>query len=348
MKKVGLFVIFIACIGLFYIGINEYVYAAESTNSQVGIRFIEGDPEDSFDKEDNGGSANNDFSGHSDNNDFSSNLPDTSGKTENNLPQTGEVNGNLSLLVAGFSSLLLGIVMIYIKKRKEEKKMKTSKLVLASVATTLLFSVSMIASAATDQNEVTGTPDGKGATSHGYVKLTSGDQETGPTEPIEPSVPGGATGNTGSLTIDNASPLLFGENKIEGSKMVFATTTQNPNVQVTDKRGEGQGWNLQVTTADFVDQKDAKKILKGAELSLPVGTATPAIGNISVAPSVNAVVLSSTNAKAQTIMAANKNNGLGTWMDKFNASEVKLTVPAGNLAGEYVSTLTWSLLDAPK
>lgn len=27
-------------------------------------------------------------------------------------------------------------------------------------------------------------------------------------------------------------------------------------------------------------------------------------------------------------MAANKNNGLGTWMDKFNASEVKLTVPA--------------------
>lgn len=47
-------------------------------------------------------------------------------------------------------------------------------------------------------------------------------------------------------------------------------------------------------------------------------------------------------------MAANKNNGLGTWMDKFNASEVKLTVPAGNLAGEYVSTLTWSLLDAPK
>lgn len=347
MKKVGLFVVFIASVGLFCLSMNNSVYAAEPTNSQVGIKFIEGDPENSFDKGDTGSTTNN-IPGNANDNGQSSELPETSGDSDHSLPQTGEVNQNQFILVVGFFVLLLGLFMIYSLNRKEEKKMKKSKLVLASVASTFLFSASITASAAVDQNEVIGTDGGKGAVSHGYVKLTSGDQETGPTAPIEPSVPGGETGNEGPLTIDNASPLLFGENKIEGGKMVFTTTTQNPNVQVTDKRGEGQGWNLQVKTADFVDQTDAKKILKGAELSLPVGTATPTAGNISVAPAVNAVVLGSTNAKAQTIMSANKSNGLGTWMDKFDASQVKLTVPAGNLVGEYVSTLTWSLLDAPK
>ncbi|WP_317946444.1 WxL domain-containing protein [Carnobacterium maltaromaticum] len=348
MKKVGLFVMFIASVGLFCIRMNSYVYAAESTNSQVGIKFIKGDSEDSFDKDSSGGSTNNDSFNNTGSNGSNSNLPETGGPYDHNLPQTGEANRKWSLTIAGIVSILLGSFIIKNIKRNEEKKMKKSKLVLASVASTFLLSASITASAAVDQNEVLGTDDGKGAVSHGYVKLTAGDQSTGPTEPIEPTIPDGSTGNEGPLTIDNASPLLFGENKIEGGKMVFSTTTQNPNIQVTDKRGEGQGWNLQVKTADFVDQVDTKKVLKGAELSLPVGTVTPAPGNIAVAPTVNAVVLGSTNAKAQTIMFANKNNGLGTWVDKFDASEVKLTVPAGNLVGEYVSTLTWSLLDAPK
>lgn len=350
MKKVGLFVLFIVSVGLFCIHMNEDVYAAEPANSQVGIRFIEGDPEEFVGDDDQGkGAGNNELPGTSDQNQSGSTSSNEDvDHSDHNLPQTGEERRNQMIKVIGFLSVLVGSFALYSLKRKEEKKMKKSKLALASVAATFLFSASITASAAIDQNEVIGTDGGKGAVSHGYVKLTPGDQETGPTAPIEPSIPGGATGNEGPLTIDNASPLLFGENKIEGGKMVFTTTTQNPNVQVTDKRGEGQGWNLQVKTADFIDQVDAKKILKGAELSLPVGTATPAAGNISVAPTVNAVVLSSTNAKAQTIMAAAKNNGLGTWVDKFDASQVKLTVPAGNLVGEYVSTLTWSLLDAPK
>ncbi|MDZ5759992.1 WxL domain-containing protein [Carnobacterium maltaromaticum] len=345
MKKMGLFVIFMAIVGLFCIPMSEYAYATESTNSQVGIIFVEGDVEDSFDK-DNSGLANNDFPGNTGGNIPSTNLPETSGGLDHNLPQTGEKKLKEFVRIVGIVSVLLGSLMLQIIKRKEENKMKKSKLVIASIAATALLSVSITASAATDENEVLGSPDGKGATSHGHVKLTS-EGATDPTKPLLPSDPEGGTNNEGLLTIDNVSPLLFGENKLEGNEMVLETKTKNPNVQVTDKRGEGSGWNLQVKTADFVDKIDSKKILKGAKLSLPLGTALSQ-GNIATAPVMSAVTLESKDAKPATIMSAAKNTGLGTWVNKFEASEVKLTIPSGNLAGEYVSTLTWSLLDAPK
>ncbi|MEG0781566.1 WxL domain-containing protein, partial [Carnobacterium sp.] len=38
----------------------------------------------------------------------------------------------------------------------------------------------------------------------------------------------------------------------------------------------------------------------------------------------------------------------GTWTNFFDKDEIKLTVPAGNKKGEYMSTVTWTLMDAPK
>lgn len=349
MKKVGLFVLFIASVGLFCIHMNENVYAAEPANSQVGITFIEGDPDEFIDDGQGPGKDVPLLPDTSNQNQPGPISPEPVDHASHNLPQTGEKKRNRFIIKSiGFLSVLVvSILMHNLKKRKEEKQMKKSKLVLAGVAASCLFSASITASAAVDQNEVIGSEDGKGATTHGYVKLISGDAEK-PTEPLESSDPSGETGNKGVLTIDNASPLLFGENNIKGGVMIFETKTDKPNVQVTDKRGEGQGWSLQVKTTDFVDQVDAKKILKGAELTLPVGTIVPAPGNISVAPTAATATLTSTNAKAQPIMTAAKNNGLGTWVDKFDSTQVKLMIPAGNLVGEYVSTLTWSLLDAPK
>jgi hypothetical protein len=50
----------------------------------------------------------------------------------------------------------------------------------------------------------------------------------------------------------------------------------------------------------------------------------------------------------QILMRADVNTGLGTWVDKLDPSSIKISVPSGNLAGDYVSTLTWSLVDAPQ
>lgn len=204
--------------------------------------------------------------------------------------------------------------------------------------------------AAIDPTTVTGSDDGLGATSHGHITITPGDDTAGPTNPIIPSEPGGETGNEGSLTIDNVSPLRFDTHQLESGAVEYTTITKNPNVQITDKRGTGAGWTLQVVTSPFKDQTDGTKILKGAIVTLPIGEVESNAGNVSPAPELREVQLGtdSETTDLQTLMRADVNTGLGTWVNKFDPSNVKIYVPSGNLAGDYVSTLTWSLVDAPQ
>lgn len=193
------------------------------------------------------------------------------------------------------------------------------------------------------QNIVTGSEDGKGGTSRGYIKLTPGDEDEGETPPTKPTVPPGGTGNKGVLTLDNVAPLLFNSHKLEGKEQVYTSVVVDSNIQVTDKRGEEAGWHVQVTQTPFVDMVDATKVLKGAKLILPVGTLEET-GNVSLAPEVRGVEV---NAVASVLMNAAKGSGAGTWTNIFDKDEIKLTVPAGNKTGEYMSTVTWALVDAP-
>ncbi|PEF42455.1 peptidase [Bacillus cereus] len=202
--------------------------------------------------------------------------------------------------------------------------------------------------AAEDWTKVVGTEDGKGATSGAHVKLNPADNPTEPTKPIDPSEPGGETGNVGPLTIDNVTPLEFGEHELNGGKVEYTTMSKSPNVQVSDNRGEGQGWTLQVTSTSFKDINDDTKILKGAVVSLPAGKMKTTEGNVSKEPTPKAVVLDTDSPLTQAIMTAEQNEGMGTWIDSFDANQVKIDVPGGNYAGEYVSTLTWTLLDVPQ
>ena len=219
---------------------------------------------------------------------------------------------------------------------------------LMSSAALLLFATPTFA--AIDPNAVTGSTDGLGATSHGHITITPGDETTGPTDPIFPSEPGGETGNEGSLTIDNVSPLEFDTHQLASGAVEYTTTSIDPNVQVTDKRGTGVGWALQVATSPFTDQTDGTKILKGAIVTLPIGAAETNPGNVSPPPELREVQLGtdSGTTNPQILMRADVNTGLGTWVDKFDPSRIKISVPSGNLAGDYVSTLTWSLVDAPQ
>jgi len=117
--------------------------------------------------------------------------------------------------------------------------MKIKKVLIEGIALSAAFLIFVTPTFASkiDPSKVTGSSDGKGATSYGHIKVTPGDETTGPTDPIEPSEPGGETGNKGSLTIDNVSPLEFDTHQLSGGAVEYTTTTQNPNVQVTDIRG---------------------------------------------------------------------------------------------------------------
>lgn len=231
-------------------------------------------------------------------------------------------------------------------------------LMLATVALTSLGTVS-----AAPNNTVTGTEDGKGATSHGYVKLLKGDDESeeeggGETPPAKPTDPDGGTGNKGVLTIDNVAVLNFGIQKLSGSRVVYTnlvseTNPTDPNVQVTDKRGTEEGWRVMVSQTPFTDitEGGTGKVL-AAQLTLPAGTIEPVDATNVSQPPVSSEILELNTSPALLMKAsmadgAAQGQGAGSWTNTLPADEIKLTIPAGNTVGEYISTMTWSLMDAP-
>ncbi|MBC1813797.1 WxL domain-containing protein [Listeria booriae] len=194
-------------------------------------------------------------------------------------------------------------------------------------------------------------------TSTGKIKLEADDSAVTPLDPTNPDGPtptipdptdpdNNGTGNTGSLTIDFLSNLDFGTQKVSGQSQTYHAVNKNPYIQVTDKRGTGAGWILTAKATDF---KDGTKTLKGAAMSLKDGQVKTQSDNQSVAPTTSDITL---NGNTQTVLAAEANAGMGTWLDVYagtdgNNENVSLYVPAGNLAGDYNSSITWTLEDSP-
>ncbi|MGF9853136.1 WxL domain-containing protein [Bacillus paramobilis] len=184
------------------------------------------------------------------------------------------------------------------------------------------------------------------AKSQAIVEIQPGDTTT-PTDPIDPEGPDKPTGQVGNLTIDYVSSLDFGSFQLQ-SESVTLKANQNrekdPKVQVTDKRGTGEGWTLTVAqTKEFKSTKG--HTLAGAKLTLPVGNLKTNNINKESAPSTKSVVV---NAEPNIIMTAAKDQGLGTWVDEFARENTTLEIPAGNYAGIYESELTWTLSNAPQ
>ncbi|EPI03111.1 hypothetical protein D920_00319 [Enterococcus faecalis 13-SD-W-01] len=178
-----------------------------------------------------------------------------------------------------------------------------------------------------------------------------GDHPVGPIDPLDPdNTPDDSntpTGNTGDLRIDYISNIDFGSQTISGKTETYTAKAPANMVeaQISDLRGTGAGWNLQVsydsTNSGFTS---GDKTLSGAELFLPAGTSKTVQDSQSPAPTTNEITV---NDSAQNIMTAATDSGLGTWADQMDTSKVTLKVPSGNLAGDYTATLVWTLTDAP-
>lgn len=172
-----------------------------------------------------------------------------------------------------------------------------------------------------------------------------------PIDPTDPTNPG--TGNKGPLSIDYASNIKFGEQKIAGKDMVYSAINKDPFVQVTDTRGTGAGWHLSASASEF-QNADKTKTLKGAELSFKNGQVKATSDNsVSVNPTASDVVFS--NTSPQLILNAKAGEGRGTWLNVWSAAgekndNVQLKVLAGSADAdtEYTATIVWELADAPK
>ncbi|WP_088809378.1 MULTISPECIES: WxL domain-containing protein [Listeria] len=238
----------------------------------------------------------------------------------------------------------------------------TKWLVASAVLTTAIFSES-IHVLAVDGGSITSDAD-----------LTY-EKNTSTTNPIDPTEPGnvitpdpdnpGQPGTAGPLSIDFASNLRFGLQKMSGKQetyyahltKVVETATgakkEVPNyVQVTDNRGSNGGWHL--TVKQNGQLMNGANALEGAQISLLNSTlVTLHDGNV---PTANTLItLDPVSGDAVEIVNAQAGTGSGTWANLFGkdvseaATSVKLVVPGKTqkVEGQYKTTLTFELVDSP-
>lgn len=184
-----------------------------------------------------------------------------------------------------------------------------------------------------------------------------------PVTPIDPTNPNGPNpGTAGPLSIDYASSLHFGENKISTKNEVYNAKAQaftggseGPNyVQVTDNRGTETGWSLQVKqNGQFVSTSGYE--LTGAKITFKQAQ----INTISTSPKPSqlkdtfSLTPDGTGAAEQVVSAGN-GEGAGTYVYAFGTDETKsesisLEVPGSTtkLAEAYKTSFTWTLTDVP-
>jgi len=150
---------------------------------------------------------------------------------------------------------------------------------------------------------------------------------------------------SGGLSLGTIPNLSF-EGEI-GEGVYSLEDNSNLNVQVSDFRGNGAGWQLQVAMSELTyDDNGTPRTLEGAELiflgsGVPIGTdnyasESPAgVSNVEIVP----------GGAARPVMTAANNSGMGTWGQEFN--DVTLKVPNDSFIGDYTGILTWTFGDAP-
>lgn len=198
---------------------------------------------------------------------------------------------------------------------------------------------------------------------------------TNPVHPIDPTNPTGPQpGTAGPLSIDYASSLDFGSNKISSKDETYYAKPQTYSdkdkvtanyVQVTDNRGSSAGWSLKVKqNKQFENTKATYRVLKGAEISINDNKAVSNSVGVT-APNVSRKIVLEPGT-AVSVMEAVPGAGDSTWISLFGEvgtvseqqdrglktpvlknTSVTLKVPGSTpkSAVEYRSSLTWILAE---
>ncbi|EKZ0410428.1 WxL domain-containing protein [Enterococcus faecalis] len=218
--------------------------------------------------------------------------------------------------------------------------------------------------------------DGGSYTSNGIVEFTPSEEPTNPVDPTDPTNPvdpidptdpeGPNPGTNGPLSIDYASSLDFGVQKITSKDQTYFAATQKyktvgatdevkegPNyVQVTDNRGTEAGWSLKVKQEGQFKSTSGKE-LTGAAITFKNGNVVTA--SDSGKPTGPATITLNSDGSQSDVMSAAKGNGAGTYLFNWGtdattaAKSIELTVPGSTTkyAEKYATKLTWTLTDAP-
>lgn len=242
---------------------------------------------------------------------------------------------------------------------------KTTYLVLGSIClSTLLWAPSAVQAA-----------DGGVYDSNGQIIFEPSTEPVNPVDPTDPEKPVTPVdptdpekpvnpGTNGPLSIDYASSLDFGTQKITSKNETYTAKTQKykdqsgntkegPNfVQVSDARGTEKGWKLTVKQNGQFKSESAKE-LTGAQVSFKNGTIVTA-SNSAKPTATASFELQPTGAEA-TVTSAQEGQGAGTYLTTWGtdattgAESISLFVPGSTTkyAEKYSTTFTWTLSDVP-
>lgn len=198
-----------------------------------------------------------------------------------------------------------------------------------------------------------------------------------PVDPIDPTDPIGPNpGTNGPLSIDFASSLDFGLNKISNQNQTyyarsqrFTNLTDRPNyIQVSDNRGTNSGWTLKVKQdGQFTATTTTlNSVLTGAQVTLKNPTIT-SNGTATAPIATNTIVLNPDGTEV-IVMSATDQAGAGTWINSWGTVEevtekdingndvqvnvtkdITLDVPGATPkdAVKYQTKLIWTLTDVP-
>lgn len=261
--------------------------------------------------------------------------------------------------------------------------MKKKQMITTAAAAVLAFTA--LSGAA-----VTYAADSSEYTSNGAVKFIPNTDPTPPVnpldpdpgkpvEPVDPTDPDGPNpGTDGPLSIDYASSLDFGLNKISNKDETYFARAQTYKgdtpasanyVQVSDNRGNNGGWVLKVKqNGQFkAATTTLNDTLTGAAITLD--NPTVASNSTATAPVAEKPITLKPDGTESVVLSAAKNAGAGTWVDRWGTVEtvtekdadgkdvqaevtkdVSLFVPGSTPkdAVNYKTTLTWNLSDIPE
>lgn len=208
------------------------------------------------------------------------------------------------------------------------------------------------------------------------VDPTDPDPEV-PVNPIDPVDPEGPNpGTDGPLSIDFASSLDFGVNKIANTNQTYFARAQtytdiDPTanyVQISDNRGTNAGWTLKVKQESQFSATTAtlNNVLTGAKITLK--NASVASNSSATAPRENDEIVLNPDGTESLVMSAANLTGAGTWVNSWGTVEtvsevnsegetvevavtkdVSLEVPGSTPkdAVKYQTNLVWTLTDVP-
>ena len=156
----------------------------------------------------------------------------------------------------------------------------------------------------------------------------------------------------GGITLKSVPNVNFQGGTISTDAQTFTADSIDPAL-VVENAGVDAGWRVQLAAGAFTSSDG--NVLKGAELTLAVADAKADINN-TISGAADATSFNGTasttdgtfsQAASTVLSAASGKQGVGVNTEAFAKDKTTLAVPAGNVAGDYTSKLTWTLATAP-